>query len=459
VTAWEALQEAADWPTDPTNVLSDPPRRAGNNLSSGAEVSEFEPDEDEEDKKKEQKQITMAVEAAKEKELKQHMAALEPSNMLRAAFFSVGPSSRHWIYTPPYPGCEMTSNEMRVTIDRYFGVPCKMCAPHVGRRVRGETAGPKDTVLDKYGVTLANANVGGDRWRRRHDEVLSVIKSELTAACQEVRDNVYGLVETHFGDGSDAALLRVRRWANREQGEGDRRRRRRQGVVPDLLVENAVGRYVAIVAARTLFELKQVNFLPQYTLQCTAHRERHAVETRAGRVNTDYLRKLHEVDKIAGHQCPGPRLQNGNCSYRGANDATHPPGGGQAFFVAEFGEVQPLVFGHFGEINDRFQRLIDRTAQTVAYLHHREHGWKNARAGIPRAKAGVMRRVSMAILKANARHVLRGLEIIVPQAMHTHVARRARSEAAREADFDEHRADVRGFGCDGCDGRDYAHYA
>ena len=45
------------------------------------------------------------------------------------------------------------------------------------------------------------------------------------------------------------------------------------------------------------------------------------------------------------------------------------------------------------------------------------------------------------------------------QAMHTHVARRARSEAAREADFDEHRADVRGFGCDGCDGRDYAHCA
>ena len=47
--------------------------------------------------------------------------------------------------------------------------------------MRGETAGPKDIVLDKYGVTLANANVGGDRWRRRHDEVLSVIKSELTA--------------------------------------------------------------------------------------------------------------------------------------------------------------------------------------------------------------------------------------------------------------------------------------
>ena len=45
----------------------------------------------------------------------------------------------------------------------------------------------------------------------------------------------------------------------------------------------------------------------------------------------------------------------------------------------------------------------------------------------------------MAVLEATARHTLRGLEIITPQAMHTHTARRAKSEAAREADFDEHR--------------------
>ena len=91
-------------------------------------------------------------------------------------------------------------------------------------------------------------------------------------------------------------------------------------------------------------------------------------------------------------------------------------------------------------------------------LHHREHGWKNARAGIPRAKAGVMRRISMAVLKATARHVLHGLEMIVPQAMHTHAQRRARSAAAREADFDEHRAEVRSFGCGGHDHRDYDYH-
>ena len=72
-----------------------------------------------------------------------------------------------------------------------------------------------------------------------------------------------------------------------------------------------------------------------------------------------------------------------------------------------------MVFGHFGELNTRFHELICRIAQCISFLHHREHGWKNARAGIPRAKAGVMRRVSMAVLKSTARHMLRGLEIIV----------------------------------------------
>ena len=120
--------------------------------------------------------------------------------------------------------------------------------------------------------------------------------------------------------------------------------------------------------------------------------------------------------------------------------------------LSEFGTVQPLVFGHFGELNGRFEQLLDSIARCVANLHHREHGWKSAKGGYPRAKAGVMRRVSMAVLKATARHTLHGLEIITPQAMHTHAARRAKSEAAREADFDEHRWDPRAFGCDGHDG-------
>ena len=65
-----------------------------------------------------------------------------------------------------------------------------------------------------------------------------------------------------------------------------------------------------------------------------------------------------------------------------------------------------------------------------------------------------MRRVSMAVLKSTARHVLRGPKIIVPAAMRTHTTRRARSAAAREAGHDEMQYDLRGAGHAGCDGRD-----
>jgi len=459
VRAWEALREAAGHPTSTTNALSDPPSSAGYHLVSGSELaaaSEHEPEEGDEAKAKEQKQLTMAVEAVTSLKLREAMAALDPGtqeepNMLRASFFSVGSSSRHWIYTPPYKGCDLTSAEMRIIIDRYFGVTCKICEPHVGKPVRGETAGPKGVTLDKYGITLANANVGGDRWRRRHDAVLAVIVAELASACQDVQDNVYGLVETHFGDGSETALRRVRDWGNKKCAEGDRKRRRRQGVVPDLLLENAVNHLASIVSTRTLFELKQINFLPQYVQVGISGKPRHAVETRASTVHKEYVRKLHEVDKIAGTNCPGSRLRSGKCSY--GNDTTHTQGGGEKYLADEFGTVQPLVFGHFGELNERFEGLLGSAARCIANLHHREHGWKSAKAGFPRAKAGVMRRVSMAVLKATARHTLRGLEIITPQAMHTHTARRAKSEAAREADFDEHRWDVRAFGCNGHDGR------
>ena len=50
----------------------------------------------------------------------------------------------------------------------------------------------------------------------------------------------------------------------------------------------------------------------------------------------------------------------------------------------------------------------------------------------------------MAVLRATARHVLRGLDIIGPKAMHTHIARCERVEAAKEFDHDAFRYERRG---------------
>ena len=91
--------------------------------------------------------------------------------------------------------------------------------------------------------------------------------------------------------------------------------------------------------------------------------------------------------------------------------------------------------------------LIDTLAEVVSFQHHRVHGWKNAKAGICRAKAGIMRRISMAVLRETARHVTRGLDVVGPQCVQARIARRAQSSAA-EADLDEFRAGIhndRGF--------------
>ena len=91
-------------------------------------------------------------------------------------------------------------------------------------------------------------------------------------------------------------------------------------------------------------------------------------------------------------------------------------GGAERYLEAKFGTVQPLIFGHFGEVNRRFLELIDKLAEVVSFQHHRVHGWKNAKAGICRAKAGIMRRISMAVLRETARHVTRGLDVVVDAA-------------------------------------------
>ena len=103
----------------------------------------------------------------------------------------------------------------------------------------------------------------------------------------------------------------------------------------------------------------------QYVQVGIAKKQRHAVKTRAGTVHKEYLRKLHEVDKIAGTTCPGRRLRSGKCSY--GDDIKHTEGGGEKYLTREFGTVQPLVFGHFGELTSgsRGSRTAPRGASRI----------------------------------------------------------------------------------------------
>jgi hypothetical protein len=100
--------------------------------------------------------------------------------------------------------------------------------------------------------------------------------------------------------------------------------------------------------------------------------------------------------------------------------------------IEKYAEVQPLVFGHYDEINKTFSALIESLGRAIAARHHRPFGWKNANAGISRARAGVMRRISMAILRATAQHLLSGLGIIGPQSIYASEAHRRQTPDERE---------------------------
>ena len=62
------------------------------------------------------------------------------------------------------------------------------------------------------------------------------------------------------------------------------------------------------------------------------------------------------MDKIAGTRCAAPRTRSGHCAYSSAIE--HSEGGGERYFRNTFGEVQPLVFGHFGDQVGRKRTLV-----------------------------------------------------------------------------------------------------
>ena len=278
--------------------------------------------------------------------------------------------------------------------------------------------------LDAYGKELVNANVGGGLWTARHNALLLAISSELSFINNVHRTDAYSVFEGKFGDGSEAASRLAEAFF-----AGDERRR--QGCVPDIYLEPHEVPGIRIVEKKTLYELKQINLRAEY-FQVNAWKDPgHAVSLRAGQLDDEYRRKLHDVDRAAGTQCPHRILPSGSCA-RSDNDQPHGVGGGERHYLDTFGRVRALVFGHFGEFNDGLLGLANDISVSIAHQHHRKLGFKSKEGGLARAKAGVMRRLSMTALRSTARHVLRGLAIVGPSCIHQRNAR----EAARRAHLD-----------------------
>jgi hypothetical protein len=419
-SAYGEMQAAAAFPSE--GPLADPFVQAGLNLKPKEAMARHPNDDNQ--KQFEQKQYTALIEDHFNISLRDDFAALPHTDMRKVAFFSVNQSSRHFIFTPPFPGCELDTDEFSVLVARYYGLPCPACAPHVGKIIRAKGSNANGKKLDAYGKELVNANVGGGLWTARHNALLLAISSELSFINNVHRTDAYSVFEGKFGDGSEAASRLAEAFF-----AGDERRR--QGCVPDIYLEPHEVPGIRIVEKKTLYELKQINLRAEY-FQVNAWKDPgHAVSLRAGQLDDEYRRKLHDVDRAAGTQCPHRVLPSGSCA-RSDNDQPHGVGGGERHYLDTFGRVRALVFGHFGEFNDGLLGLANDISVSIAHQHHRKLGFKSKEGGLARAKAGVMRRLSMTALRSTARHVLRGLAIVGPSCIHQRNAR----EAARRAHLD-----------------------
>ena len=429
-SAYGEMQAAAAFPE--TGALADPFAQAGLNLKSKEAMARHSDDGNQ--KQFEQKQYTELIEDHIAIGLRADFAALQPNDMRKIAFFSANQSSRHFLFTPPFPGCELDADEFGVIAARYYGAVCPACAPHVGMRIRAKNSDANGQALDAYGKALVNANVGDGLWTKRHNALLLAISAELNFINNVHQTDAYGVFEGKFGDGSaEAGILAEAFFA------GDQRRK--QGCVPDIHLDPHEVPGIRIVEKPTLFELKQVNLVQLYYQVNAWKNQCHAVQRRADSVHGDYLKALHNADRAAGTPCPHALLESRKCA-RGDNNLPHGVGGGEAHLLAKFGIVNALVFGHFGEFNDGLMKLVKSISESVAKQHHRKLGFKSEMAGRSRAKAGVMRRLSMVALRATARHVLRGLAVVGPSCIHQHNARRT----ARAAHLDAFGAD-RGAPC------------
>ena len=118
-----------------TGCLSRPASGAGVGVEQPT-IRPFPPD-----RRHEQRELTKVIEDHLHQALTADFERLPDADFRRVAFFACNRLSTQKLTSWPSPGCELTDYEFRVTMARYWGLPCPGLAPYVGRRVTWTCSG------------------------------------------------------------------------------------------------------------------------------------------------------------------------------------------------------------------------------------------------------------------------------------------------------------------------------
>ena len=313
-----------------------------------------------------QRQITAQREAAWDFDLDAALCALPRNDPRRIAYLNTRDSITAQAWCSSYPDRHdfaFLPTEWCTVVQIYLGLKLTALAPFVGNTMK-----PRGGTVDAYGFAIGGANLPGDHFRTRHDVVKYAIHDAAHANYYDMRCEVYGL------------FLPVLNQAGRIGLEGPDGVRGRSGLIPDFMDNNSGAPVLMDVKGITLTRTRY----PAPANGALSSSSNYAVRKRGKLVNKEYIRKARQKDIQFSANAMGTM---------GPIEAK----------LREYGDVIPLVFGWFGEINLEFDELLEEIAETGAARH-----WRDMCATTPATAKGTIlwqlrRKVAAAILRSNVR--------------------------------------------------------
>ena len=276
--------------------------------------------------------------------------------------------SSAWLLALPAGDTSLSSPVFAEAAAALLCLPSPACADKIGCEVGNRR-------VDQYGDQVQAARgVEGDDWRKRHDSMKMMLSRMLRWARMPFQCEVFNMF---------AHLIPQEGLSRMERG------RKRQGLVPDFLLELDGERGQKI---DELAELKVICCCPsRYSLvPPPPHPDREsvkAVDKRARVLTEEYSKKAKKVDRV----------------YGGADvDVV----GRVQRKLMDFGEVRGLVFGAFGEASEGVHELVHHLASSKLKAEGLQQGRETAKGELGVLVGQVRRLLSVASVRAQAECLL-----------------------------------------------------
>ena len=267
--------------------------------------------------------------------------------------------SSAWLLSYPGPHTGLSSLIFSEAVCSHLCLPSPACEDWIGDKVG-------KTVMDMFGDKVMATPLHGDTWRIKHDTVKSELNrlcvwSSLPATCE-----VFVLFSHLI---PQEGLSRI------ERG------RKRQAMVPDFQLEVpcATGGKVSKLA-----ELKVLNCCP--TRYSTGDRDK-AVDKRAKMLQAEYRKKAKDTDR----------------KYGGTEEGIIGPVENK---LRQYGDIQGLVVGAFGEGSEDLHSLVQTIAESKVTTMGLSRGREGTEAELGIVVGQVRRMLSTASVRAQAQCLL-----------------------------------------------------